>query len=47
MSNANRNYATDYVVHAHYNLGAQCTVQRKRDGVWSSLGSGDSIHTNG
>lgn len=38
MSNteAARNYATDYVVHASYELGAQCKMQRARDGVWSS-----------
>lgn len=36
MKATHRNYVTDYVIHAHYDLGAQCRVQRKRDGVWST-----------
>jgi hypothetical protein len=36
---SNRNYATDYVVHAHYELGAQCGRGRARDGVWSTVRS--------
>lgn len=34
-----RNYATDYVVHADYTLGAQCGRGRAHDGVWSTVRS--------
>lgn len=39
QTKAGRDYAKDYVIHAHFELGAQCKNQRARDGVWSRVRS--------